>query len=180
MPPEEQALVTNEAHGAITIPAEERPPGTELVPGAVNPPGHITVRPLSSAEGFRRLAARQRALAGEPTPESDAERALRAQREADVVEAARRSQAEIRRHVDSYLKEHFETLVADVTNLVIERVMERFMRGLSGMQETQAVQLDRMASDVRAQLRAFARKAWGPAPAKKAQRATKSRAHGRR
>jgi len=140
----------------------------ELVRDVQAPEGKIIVRPLTSAEGFRRLAM---ARMGQPSNESDAERTARARAEADVVDAARRSQAEIRRHVDSYLKEHFENIAADVAALVIERTHERILAGVAALQETQQIQLDRIAADVRAQLRAFARQAWGkPTPARRARK----------
>ena len=131
----------------------------------------VVSRPLSVDEGFRRLAQRQRLAMGEPAHESEAQKRARDLREADVVEAARRSQAEIRRHVDSYLKEHFETIAAEVASVVVDQVHERLVRGVAAMEETQSIALDRIAADVRAQLRAFTRSAWGNSPAQRAPRA---------
>jgi hypothetical protein len=147
----------------------------ELVRDIPAPEGKIIVRPMTSAEGFRRIAL---ARMGEPATETDAERTARSKAEADVVDAARRSQAEIRRHVDSYLKEHFENIAADVAALVIERVHERVLAGVASLQETQQIALDRIAADVRSQLRAFARGAWGK-QSTPARRATKGAGRGK-
>lgn len=140
------------------------------------PPAH-TIRPLPVEEGFRRLAQRRflaaQGLAVPAGTPGDEEKRQREAREADVVDAARRSQAEIRRHVDSYLKEHFENISADVASVVVDVVHERILKGVAAMQEQQVIALDRIASDVRAQFRAFAKEAWGPAPAKQARRAPK-------
>ena len=134
----------------------------------------ITVRPLSVDEGLRRLRQRSELAKGHAAPsESAQDRHSREAREADVVEAARRSQAEIRRHVDSYLKEHFETIAADIATVVVNQVHDRILRGVAEMQETQAIAIDRLAADVRAQMRAFARGAWGSKPASPARRASK-------
>lgn len=78
-------------------------------------------------------------------------------READVVEAARRSQAEIRRHVDAYLKEHLEVIAGDIASVILKRATEAVVKGIAGMQEQQMISLDRIASDVRSQMRAFFR-----------------------
>ncbi len=133
---------------------------------------NITIRPLSVEEGLRRI--RQRAelakLAQVPT-ESPEDKHAREAREADVVEAARRSQAEIRRHIDSYLKEYFETIAADVASVVVKQVHERILKGVAAMQEVQQIELDRMAASVRAQLRAFMRRAWQDQPIPRARRA---------
>jgi hypothetical protein len=134
---------------------------------------HITRRPLAVDEGMRRLEQRRRLAMGEPAYESEAAKRMRDLREADVVDAARRSQAEIRRHVDTYLKEHFETIAADIASVVVDQVHERLVRGVASMQEAQAIAMARIAADMRAQLRAFAREAWGSKPAKPARRASK-------
>jgi hypothetical protein len=136
----------------------------------------IVVRPIHTEDALARLQERlqrhqQRAVAaisqsgetfgleftGVLPAEDDSAKLARAAAEADVVDAARRSQAEIRRHVDSYLKEHFEGLVAAVTSTVIAQVTARIMGGITAQQESQQLALDRIAADVRAQLRAYTR-----------------------
>jgi len=159
----QDALVLDEP---IIIDADKRPPGVELVPLVGLAPGTIAVRPLSQAEGFRRIALR--AQVAQPSPETIEANAKRAAAEADVVAAARRSQAEIRRHVDAYLKEHLEPIVADVVKAVAERTTETTMRGLAGLAESQQIALDKMAADVRRGLEAFARGAYGKPKAKRA------------
>lgn len=158
------ALVAEKIAAAGPVPKDH-----EVVPEKSS----IIVKPLEQDVGLRRIAeARDRLNVLRQTlptmPQEDAEaRRIREVREADVVEAARRSQAEIRRHVDSYLKEHFETLVADVANAVTTRVHEHVTRGIAAMQETQQIQIDRIAADMRAQLRAFTRAAYGKPKAAK-------------
>ncbi len=130
-------------------------------------PSNVVIRPLSQEEGMRRIEERRQAfmarLRGQSGPSEDAaalrERQERARAEADVVEAARRSQAEIRRHVDAYLKEALEPLISDLAQVVIERVTERVAKGFAGASEAQAIALDRMSSDLRTMFRAFARSA---------------------
>jgi hypothetical protein len=147
--------------------SEDRPLATDLLPHEMASPGYLR-RDLSQEEGMRRLNERREAfmarIKGQAGPSYDAaaqkEREDRAAREADVVDAARRSQAEIRRHVDAYLKEHFETIAADIANVLLKQVNERITRGLLAAAETQAITLDRIAGDMRAQLRAFLRTAW--------------------
>ncbi len=158
----------------LTLPTDSS--GAEIVHVDDAPPA-FAVRTLSEQEGFRRLAnARMRNGVAPADPETSEARAERERREADVVDAARRSQAEIRRHVDSYLKEHFENIAADVASVVVDQIHARLSRGLAAQQEAQAFALDRIAADVRAQLRAFTRSAWGkPTTAKQAQRAPKGR-----
>lgn len=148
----------------------------------------MVVRPIHDAAALARLEERlqrheQRKVAavvrdgdsfgltfeGVQSVEYESAKLARAKAEADVVDAARRSQAEIRRHVDSYLKEHFEGLVSAVTGAVLTQVTERVMSGIAAGQESQQIALDRIAADVRAQLRAYAR---GMAP-KKAKKGAK-------
>lgn len=136
----------------------------------------IAIRPIHTPEALARLEERlsrhqQHRVAAVPTNgesfgitfegvqpvEDESARLARAKSEADVVDAARRSQAEIRRHVDSYLKEHFEGLVATVTNAVLTQVTSRVMDGIAAQAESQQLALDRIAADVRAQLRAYTR-----------------------
>ena len=132
----------------------------------------IVRRPLAVSEGMRRLEQR-RALAarqveeGEPSygiqaAEPLADKLARAKAEADVVAAARRSQIEIRRHVDAYLKEHFEGIVGDVAKQVTQRVLEEFARATAEMHESQAIALDRLSADVRARVSKFAKSASTP------------------
>ena len=130
----------------------------------------IVVRPIGEAEGFRRLEAMRSRMGIAPQQPSAGEDHERLRKEADVVDAARRSQAEIRRHVDSYLKEHFETIGADIANVVIAQVNERILKGVAGLEEAQAIRLDQLAADIRKQLRVFAREAWSPAKKAKAKR----------
>jgi hypothetical protein len=139
-------------------------------------PARIVIRPVHTPEALTRLEERlgrmqQRKVAvvphgadafgvefaGVDAVEDEQKKLAREVAEADVVAAARRSQAEIRRHVDSYLKEHFEGLVATVTSAVLAQVTSRVMEGISAQQEAQGIALDRIAADVRSQLRAFAR-----------------------
>ena len=141
----------------------------------------IAVRPIHTPEALARLEERlarhqQHRVAavvkdgetfgitfdGVQPAEDESAKLARAKAEADVVDAARRSQAEIRRHVDSYLKEHFEGLVSAVTGSVLTQVTERVMAGIAAGQETQQIALDRIAADVRAQLRAYARGVTSP------------------
>lgn len=136
----------------------------------------MIVRPVHTPEALARLEERlarhqQHKVAAVPTNgesfgitfegvqpvEDDSTKLARAKAEADVVDAARRSQAEIRRHVDSYLKEHFEGVVATVTSAVLTQVTSRVMEGIAAQQEIQQIALDRIAADVRAQLRAYTR-----------------------
>jgi hypothetical protein len=126
----------------------------------------LATRPLPMAEGLRRIQERARlaSMQVHATTEGEEQKRLRELREADVVEAARRSQAEIRRHVDAYLKEHFETVVADVSEVVVAQITERVMRGIAGVQEAAQVHLDRQAAEMRAQMRAFMRAAWPKQP----------------
>lgn len=153
----------------------DQPPNPELVsedrPLATAPPeapAPYRRRDLSAEEATRRIAECREAfmarMRGQAGPSLDAaaqrEREERAAREADVVEAARRSQAEIRRHVDAYLKEHFETIAADIADVLIARVNERITKGLAAAAEAQAIGLDRIAGDMRRQVRAFFRAAW--------------------
>lgn len=160
--------------GAQLVDVDERPPGVEMVPWDGLPPNKILVRPIAEQDGFTRL----RRLALRHTQSEGAEaRREREVREADVTEAARRSQAEIRRHVDAYLKEHFEGIAADIANLCIERMSQRIAQGFEGVSEAQQIALDRMAANIRTMFRAFARKAWSD-PSKEARRARKGPAVG--
>ena len=135
----------------------------------VETPGPATavkVRPLSVDEGLRRIQQRRELQAKASlsplymTVESPEDRHAREVREADVVAAARRSQAEIRRHIDAYLKEHFETIAADIAAVVVQQVHERLIAGAAAQAEAQAITLDRIAADMRREMRAFARAAW--------------------
>jgi hypothetical protein len=154
----------------------------------------IVVRPIHTPDALARLEERlqrhqQRAVAAVPqngetfgiefagveATEEHSAKLARAAAEADVVDAARRSQAEIRRHVDSYLKEHFEGLVAAVTSTVIAQVTARVMSGITAQQESQQIALDRIAADVRAQLRAYTRGVAQAKPKKGAKRESKKR-----
>jgi hypothetical protein len=148
----------------------------------------MITRPIHTADALARLEERlnhraQRKVAvvphggesfgvefvGVEHPQGEAERLARAAAEADVVAAARRSQLEIRRHVDAYLKEHFETLAAQVTSAVLAEVTSRVTSGIAAAAETQGLALDRLAADIRSQLRAYARGvAHGPKDPKKA------------
>lgn len=164
-----------------------RPPGTERVKDVEAPEGKIAVRPIvqpaflpaygramvTGEQAQNRLENILAKRSFHAPTEGLEEKRQRELREADVVEAARRSQAEIRRHVDSYLKEHYETIAADIAEVVIKRTHETILKGIAGMQEQQLIQLDRIASDVRAQLRAFVREGWveankTPKPTRKA------------
>ncbi|HZU84178.1 MAG TPA: hypothetical protein VE987_14715 [Polyangiaceae bacterium] len=173
------------------VPTEPAPPpldaATEAELAAWQPKPNVLARPLDEREGFRRLERmrqfmRRPGVAAPPASTAgEAEKREREMREAEVTEAARRSQAEIRRHVDAYLKEHFEGIVTDVANVVVEHVHDRLMKGIAGLQENQAIRLDQIAADMRAQLRAFIRDAWAGKPvAKPAQRAPKGRARAKR
>jgi hypothetical protein len=125
----------------------------------------IVVRQVDEAETKRRLAAIQRMdhrrklanMVTYGTSEGEEEKRSREVREADVVAAARRSQAEIRRHVDSYLKEHLENIVAEVANLVVARTTERVEVGIAALEEQVTIRLDRVAAETRRQVEAFCR-----------------------
>lgn len=119
----------------------------------------ITVRPLPMAEGLRRLEQRRKLadMVHHGTSEGEEQKRLREVQEADVVAAARRSQAEIRRHVDAYLKEHLEIIVAEVAQLVVARTTERVEAGIAAVQENVQIQLDRIAADVRRQVEGYMR-----------------------
>lgn len=119
----------------------------------------IVVRPLPMAEGMRRLDQRRKLadMVTHGTTEGEEDKRRREVREADVVEAARRSQAEIRRHVDAYLKEHLEVIVGQIAELVVARTTERVEAGIAGVQESVQIQLDRIAFDVRRQVEGFMR-----------------------
>jgi len=152
--------MTNET-SIVTTPDEEMADRLVLE----NESKGYSTRPLSVEEGLRRLQQRATlARFGVSVPaEGLEEKHAREVREADVVEAARRSQAEIRRHVDSYLKEHFETIAADIATVVVRQVHERLLKGEAAIQEQQMIHLDRIAGDVRRDLRAFMRGAWSEA-----------------
>lgn len=133
-------------------------------------PRTIVVRSLSEAEsqekllghlrgGLERLHQRQRlaASASSAQTEGEQERAARVAREAEETERARRHQAETRRHFEMIAQERLETLVEDVAEAVFRRVLERIERGLADLQTEQAIRLDRIAADMRAQVRAFLR-----------------------
>lgn len=159
-------------NGTRVVDASERPPGVELVPWDGLPPGKVLVRPIDQDEGFARF---KRMAMRHTQSEGAEERRQREVREADVVEAARRSQAEIRRHVDSYLKEHFEGIASDIANLCLERMTQRIAQGFEGVSEAQQIALDRMAADIRRMFRAFSRAAWSD-PSKAEQRSRKGSA----
>ena len=182
--------------GVMLVDYDKRPPGCESVPGVECPPGKIAIRffhardtvipgdePASSLYSTRSLTLSQdeaRARVAKiierrlepkgaiaPT-EGEEQRRQRELREADVVEAARRSQAEIRRHVDSYLKEYMEVIAGDIAAVILKRATEAVVKGIAGMQEQQVISLDRVASDVRSQMRRFFRDGFVPAkPARK-------------
>ncbi len=156
------------AEGEAIVPAPA-PEVLEAEPVEDPSPAFI-VRHLSSEESARRLADHMSAglarldqrrrlanMAQNGTTEGQEEKRAREVREADVVEAARRSQAEIRRHVDAYLKEHLEVLVGEVAALVVARTTERVEAGIAAVQENVQIQLDRIRADVRSQVNAFLR-----------------------
>lgn len=136
------------------------PGAIEVFDADAEPARAVVIRPLPVEEGMRRLAERTRLAAQPNVPDAEEQRRKREVREADVVDAARRSQAEIRRHVDGYLKEYFETAAREFMDVLIERTSEQLLKGVVGMQEQQAIQLDRIGADMRAQMRAFAREAF--------------------
>jgi uncharacterized NAD(P)/FAD-binding protein YdhS len=136
----------------------------------------VVRRPIPVEDGLRRLAERQR-LAKTPEELDAVARVVQAAEQAahqarlaaetDVVDAARRSQAEIRRHVDSYLKEHFEEHAGLFADAVLAKATEMLGKAVAAMQESQAFALDRIAADVRAQVRAIERAISPPKRAKK-------------
>lgn len=130
----------------------------------------IVRRPLAEAEsrarladhlrgGLERLQQRTRLAAAAESAQTEGaqEKAAREAREAEETERARRHQAETRRHFEAIAQERLETLVEDVAEAVFSRVMGRIERGLADLQTEQAIRLDRIAGDVRAQVRAFLR-----------------------
>jgi hypothetical protein len=143
-----------------------------LPEGAIVPAGDIA--PHEMALKLRELRA-QRVMGAlaRPVEEEEAKR-QRAKDEADVVAAARRSQAEIRRHVDAYLKEHFEGLAGDVAEVTIKSVSDKLLGAIHGLEERNQIQLDRMGAHLRAMVRTLVRELGKPAKtAKRAKRARK-------
>lgn len=143
-------------------------------------PVNVRVRETAQLAGQLALdrAARIARMAGvsQPDPATLEANAKRAAAEADVVAAARRSQAEIRRHVDAYLKEHLEPIVADVTRSVVAAINESVVKGIAGLEESQQIALDRMAANVRRGASAFHRAAWEKPKATRAAKKGKRRA----
>lgn len=118
-------------------------------------PFHV-VRQLDAIEAHSRFIARHQA-AQEIATVGQEERLARAKAEADVVDAARRSQAEIRRHVQSYLKEELEPIVAGIVADIAKQMTATLIKGLAGIEESQAIRLDDIAAGVRRNLLAFAK-----------------------
>lgn len=181
--------------GVMLVDYDKRPPGCEMVRDVECPPGKIAVRFIQAApmvedygpkaatrymtrtltheegdERFRKMLEKRFGPQGGFAPTEGAEeKRQRELREADVVEAARRSQGEIRRHVDAYLKEHLEVIAGDIATVILKRATEAVVKGIAGMQEQQMISLDRIASDVRSQMRRFFGDGFAPPkPARKA------------
>lgn len=143
---------------AIVRAESAEPPPTGIVRRFLNPEEREKKSQEQFASRFQQDAANLRARRFAATtlqknletiPAEDPEvRRKREVREADVVEAARRSQAEIRRHVDSYLKENLEKIVKEAFAVVLAQTTERVEAGIAAMVEAGHVYRDRMRTDL--------------------------------
>lgn len=131
-----------------------------VVPQPDETPFHVIKR-VDAVEAHARFIARHQAAQEIATVGQD-ERIARAKAEADVVDAARRSQAEIRRHVQTYLKEELEPIVAGIVADIAKQMTATLIKGLAGIEESQAIRLDDIAAGVRRNLLAFAKGGCAP------------------
>jgi hypothetical protein len=118
------------------------------------------VKHLTEADAFRdKLEAhlRRRAVqeGAAAVQESSEARRQREAQEQWVTENARRLQAEVRQHTVSFLKEYFEGHSLDVSEAIMDFVSDRITKGIAAMQANQTAHLDRIAAQMRAQMRAF-------------------------